>query len=199
MIVERRLSAHFDWPLLAALLSLTLIGLGTIYSVTWDPRPGHNQAGPEFWVQVYALPVGLAALGACLLVDYRTLAQRWLWFYAAILIGLLYVRFNGHVSGGAGRWIRVGRISLQPSEFARMTIALVLAMFYGESRRTAKSMWELAGGAALVAIPTYLILKQPDFGTAVTLGPVYLGVVFMAGLRVKWKAKTRFRLSVLKT
>src|SRR5438045_2587538 len=106
MIVERRLSAHLDWPLIAALLALSLIGLGTIYSVTWDARPGHNTPGPEFWVQVYALPVGLAALGLCLLVDYRTLTQRWLWFYLALLVGLLYVRFNGHVSGGAGRWIR---------------------------------------------------------------------------------------------
>jgi len=140
MIVERRLSAHLDWSLIAALLALSLIGLGTIYSVTWDARPGHDTAGPEFWVQVYALPVGLAALGLCLLVDYRTLTQRWLWFYVALLISLLYVRFNGHVSGGAGRWIRIGRISLQPSEFARMTVALVLAMFYGESRRTAKSI-----------------------------------------------------------
>ena len=186
MIVERRLSAHLDWPLVAALLALALIGLGTIYSVTWDPRPGHSQAGPEFWVQVYALPVGLAALALCLVVDYRTLAQRWIWFYVLLLAGLVYVRFNGHVSGGAGRWIRVGKISLQPSEFARMTLAIVLAAFYGDGRRTAKSMAELAGGAALVAVPAYLILKQPDFGTAVTLAPVYLGVVFLAGLRVRW-------------
>ena len=59
MIVERRLSAHIDWPLLTALLALTIIGLATIYSVTWDVRV--NQPGPQFWQQVYAIPVSLLA------------------------------------------------------------------------------------------------------------------------------------------
>ena len=51
MIVERRLSAHLDWTLVAAVLALTLIGLATIYSVTWDTL--HNRPGPQFWQQVF--------------------------------------------------------------------------------------------------------------------------------------------------
>jgi cell division protein FtsW (lipid II flippase) len=104
MIVERRLSAHIDWPLVAAVLALTLIGLATIYSVTWDFR--NNQPGARFWAQVYALPVGLAALGACLLIDYRTLAQRSLFLYVALIAALVYVLYWGTMGGGARRWIR---------------------------------------------------------------------------------------------
>src|SRR5262249_18698482 len=60
MIVERRLSAHLDWPLVLAVLALTVVGLATIYSVTWNFRA--NQPGSEFWMQVYAVPVGLVAM-----------------------------------------------------------------------------------------------------------------------------------------
>ena len=66
---------------------------------------------------------------------------------------LVYVSQFGVVRGGARRWIDLGGVSLQPSEFARLTMALVLAMFYGESRRSARSMAELAIGAALLAVP----------------------------------------------
>jgi rod shape determining protein RodA len=186
MIVERRLSAHIDWPLIAAVLALTLIGLMTIYSVTWDFR--NDQPGARFWAQVYALPVGLAALVVCLAIDYRTLTQRSLLIYAGLLAALIYVMYFGAVRMGARRWIALGGFTLQPSEFARITLALVLAMFYGESRRSARSLTELAVGAVLLAVPALLIFKQPDLGTAATLVPVFLGVIYVAGLRLKWLA-----------
>ena len=186
MIVERRLSAHIDWPLITALLALTLIGLATICSVTWDFR--NDQPGARFWAQVYALPVGLAALAACLVVDYRTLAQRSLLLYAVLLVALVYVLYFGAVRGGARRWIALGNYTLQPSEFARLALALVFAMFYGESRRSARSLVELAIGGVLLAVPAYLIFKQPDLGTALTLVPVFFGVVYLAGLRLRWIA-----------
>jgi rod shape determining protein RodA len=184
MIVDRRLLPHVDLPLLGAVCGLTLIGLATIYSVTWDFR--HNQPGPEFWKQLYALPVGLVALGACLAVDYRTLAQRSLFFYAALILLLIGVLVAGVTAGGAKRWIPLGGFNLQPSEFARITLALVLAMFYADSRRGARSFGELGMAAALVAVPFVLIKKQPDLGTAVTLLPVFLGVAYLAGLRLRW-------------
>ncbi len=65
-------------------------------------------------------------------------------------------------------------------------LALVLAMTYGEGRRGARTIGDLAVGAVLVGVPLFLIERQPDFGTAVTLLPVYLGVVFVAGMRMKW-------------
>jgi len=195
MIGERRLSAHLDWPLLAAVLALTLIGVSTIYSVTWNAT--RNVPGAAFWQQVYAIPAALAALLVCLVIDYRSLAQRSLFIFAALVGALLYVKFFGHTSNGAQRWIPIAGFTLQPSEFARVTVALVLAMFYGESRRSAKSISELVFGALFVAIPCYLILKQPDLGTAATLLPVYLGVVYLAGLRVRWLVVSAVALLLL--
>ena len=186
MIVERRLSAHLDWPLIGAILLLTLIGLATIYSVTWDFR--HNQPGREFWTQLSALAVGLAALAICLAIDYRTLTQRSLIFFVLFVGALVAVAMFGHVRMGARRWLSIGGVSLQPSEFGRIVLALVLAQIYGESRRAARTVWDIAVGGVVFAVPVLLILNQPDLGTAITLVPVFVGVVFLAGLRLKWLA-----------
>ena len=186
MIVERRLSAHIDWLLLGAVLGLALIGLATIYSVTWDHRL--EQPGRQFWMQMYSLPVALTAMTVCLLIDYRTLTQRSLIIYGLFVASLVAVMFIGDVRMGARRWIDLGGFSLQPSEFGRITIALVLAQIYGEGRRGARNMGDIALGGVVFAVPVLLILNQPDLGTAVTLVPVFAGVVFLAGLRMKWLA-----------
>jgi rod shape determining protein RodA len=183
MIVDRRLLPHVDWPLLGAVLALLGIGLATIYSVTWNFQL--DQPGAQFWTQVYAVPFGLAALAICLLVDYRRLTQQALLIYACLALSLLFVSYFGVVRGGARRWVAVGGMSLQPSEFARLGVAIALAMFYGESRRSARSTPELLVGAAFVALPAFLIFRQPDLGTAATLAPVFLGVAFVAGLRTR--------------
>jgi rod shape determining protein RodA len=186
VIVNRRLLPHLDWSLLGAVLALTLIGLATIYSVTWNITA--NQPGGEFWRQAYAIPVAVAALLVCLMVDYRTLAQRSPLILTVIVLGLAGVLVFGFVAKGSRRWIDLGVGSLQPSEFARLGLALVLAMLYGDGRRSARSLGELMVGGAVLALPFGLILLQPDLGTAMTLLPVYLGVVYMAGLRMRWVA-----------
>jgi rod shape determining protein RodA len=183
---ERRLVAHVDWPLVAAIVALTLIGLATIYSVTWDYKFG--RPGPQFWTQLYALPVGLVALVAATAIDYRTLAQRSLILYGLLIAALIYVAVAGDTRMGAQRWVSIWKFSLQPSEFGRIVMALVLAMTYGEGRRGARAPSDLAIGAVLLGVPFFLILRQPDFGTAVTLAPVLLGIMFVAGMRMRWLA-----------
>ena len=86
---------------------------------------------------------------------------------------------------GAQRWIALGSFKLQPSEFARMTLALILAMFFGENRRGARNTSDLVIGGIFVAVLFLLIVKQPDLGSAMTLLPVFLGVAYLAGLRLR--------------
>jgi rod shape determining protein RodA len=183
MIVDRRLLPHIDWLLLGALFVLTLVGLLTIYSVTWNIQA--DQPGGEFWRQAYAIPVAFIALAVCMMVDYRTLVQRSPWIFAAVLLSLVAVLLFGAVAKGSRRWIDVG-IRLQPSEFSRLGLALMLAMVYGDARRSARSLGELMLGAFVLALPVGLILMQPDLGTAATLVPIYAGVAYMAGLRMRW-------------
>ena len=175
---ERRLYHHIDWALLVALLALCVIGLTQIYSATGGPTQ-------IYVTQIYAILLGMGALLICLSIDYRLLADRSHLVYLGIIALLLYVLFFGDVRGGARRWIDFGALNLQPSEFAKAAIALVLAKFYAEGRRGPVTCADLLIGGALTAVPLLLIARQPDLGTAVALLPVLFAVVYLAGMSTR--------------
>ena len=158
-----------------------------IYSTTYVTRPtgeGHARRHRSR-TQVYALGIGLVALLVCLAIDYRMLGENSLFIYVALVGLLVFVLFKGSTQMGAQRWIRFGPFNLQPSEFGRLTIALMLSMYFGENRRGAKNTSDLVLGGIFTLVPLLLIAKQPDLGTAVTLLPVFLGVAYLAGLRMR--------------
>jgi rod shape determining protein RodA len=97
----------------------------------------------------------------------------------------VFVLVGGDSAGGAQRWIALGPFKLQPSEFARITVALILAMFFGENRRGARNPGDLMIAAGFAIVPFLLIARQPDLGTAVTLLPVCFGIAYLAGLRLR--------------
>jgi len=177
--IERRLTFHLDWLLLGTVLVIVAMGITMIYSAT-------QTTTPRLYVsQFYALGLGLLAMLVALTIDYRTLADKSHWIYGFTILLLLYVAFFGVVRGGARRWIPLGFFNLQPSEFAKLAVALVLAKFFGESRRMQPTGADLVTGAALTLVPFLLIARQPDLGTAVTLIPVYLAVAYVAGLPMR--------------
>jgi rod shape determining protein RodA len=183
---ERRLFFHVDWLLLAAVLMLTGIGVAMIYSTTYvTPPTGSGHAGPQVWTQMYALAIGMVALLICLMIDYRLFAEHSLMLFGGLVVLLLFVLIKGSTQMGAQRWIPIGPFNLQPSEFGRVAIALLIAMFFGENRRGARNTSDLVIGAIFTAVPLLLIAKQPDLGTAITLVPVFLGVAYLAGLRLR--------------
>jgi rod shape determining protein RodA len=179
---ERRLYFHVDWLLLGAVVLLAAIGVAMIYSVT--TTPGARASG-QVMTQIYALGLGLIALLVCLAIDYRMLAEHSLFIFGGLLVLLIFVLVKGQTQMGGQRWIPIGPFHLQPSEFARMGVALMLAMYFGENRRGAKNTADLILGGILTAIPLILIAKQPDLGTDVTLLPVFVGMAFLAGLRLQ--------------
>ena len=175
---ERRLYHHVDWGLLIAVLTLCAVGLAQIYSATggWS---GIVQT------QIYGIALGLVALVVALSIDYRSLADKSHWIFIGIIGLLLYVLLFGAVRGGSRRWIDLGSFNLQPSEFAKAALALVLAKFFGDSRRGIVTRVDLLVGGALTAIPLLLIAQQPDLGTAATLVPVAFAVVYVAGMPMR--------------
>ena len=184
---ERRLYFHVDWLLLGAVLVIAGIGLAMIYSTTYVRLPdGTGRPGREFVTQMYALGIGGIALVVCLMLDYRKLAEHSLFVFAALVALLVFVLVSGDSAGGAQRWIEVGRFKVQPSEFARVTLALVLAMYFGENRRGARTPTDILVGCLFAVVPFLLIAKQPDLGTAVTLIPVGFGIAYLAGLRLRF-------------
>lgn len=179
---ERRLYFHIDWALLGAILTLCALGVVMIYSTTSDPTRGTTSR--LFVTQLYAIVIGLGAMAVMMTIDYRAFTDKSHLIYIGLLGLLVYVMFFGMVQMGARRWIPLKVFNLQPSEFAKIGVALVLAKFFGENRG-APGWGDLAVGGALTAIPFLLIVKEPDLGTAVTLLPVFLAIAYLAGMRMK--------------
>jgi rod shape determining protein RodA len=180
-VFERRLYYHIDWALLIALLALCAIGVTMIYSTTSDPTRAMSRL---YVTQLYGIVLGLGAMVFMLTLDYRTFTDKSHLIYIGLLALLVYVMFLGNVQMGARRWIGLRGFNLQPSEFAKVGVALVLAKFFGENRGT-PAWTDLAIGGVLTLIPFALIAKEPDLGTAVTLLPVFLAVAFLAGMRMR--------------
>ena len=178
---ERRLYHHIDWALLGSILALCTIGVVMIYSTTSDPTRGASRL---YITQLYAVVLGLLAMVVTLSIDYRAFTDKSHIIYIVLCALLLYVMFFGMVQMGARRWIPLRIVNLQPSEFAKIGVALVLAKFFGENRGTPG--WpELALAGVLTAIPLALIAKEPDLGTAVTLVPIFMAVAYLAGMRMR--------------
>ena len=189
MIVERRLSVHIDWPLIAAILALTFIGLLTIYSVTWDFRPGHDQPGREFWTQLYALPVGLLAMFA---VHGHRLPDA----HAAVADPVRAASSRRSLRcrcSATSAWARAAglpcpdsRCSLPSSAASCWRWCLPASTAKAGAARGPSGISPWAASSS--PFRCCLILQQPDLGTAATLIPVYVGVIFVTGLRMKWLA-----------
>jgi rod shape determining protein RodA len=167
-----------DWALLGAILVICLIGLTQIYSAT-------GGATRIYYTQIYGIAMGLIALLVALSVDYRSLADKSHLLYGGILLLLMYVLFFGAVRGGSRRWIDLGPINLQPSEFAKATLALVLAKYFGDRQRGAPQRGDLMIAGAITAVPVLIIGRQPDLGTALTLVPVLFAVAYVAGMPMR--------------
>ena len=185
-MIDRRLLPHIDWVLIGAIVTLSAIGLVMIYSATYDPTT--DRGGPQLSRQMWALAIGLGAFVVCLVVDYRALADHVALIYGGLSALLVYTLLFGVEGGGAQRWIDIGPFNLQSSEFGKIVIALVLAVFYADARRGERRLSDWVIGAAIVAVPFVLIARQPDLGTAATLLPVCLAIMIFAGLRLKFLA-----------
>ncbi|MCX6538560.1 MAG: rod shape-determining protein RodA [Acidobacteria bacterium] len=180
---DRRFYRHLDWPLVAAVYALCVIGVLMIYSTTGDAA--RAAMARLFLVQIYAILIGTVALVICLSVDYRSLADRAQVIYAILLGFLVYVLIFGVVRGGGRRWIPLPLFNLQPSEFAKIVVALLLARLFAANQKRIPSTGNLVVGGVMTAVPLLLIWAQPDFGTPVTLVSVLLGIAYVAGMRLR--------------
>ena len=183
---DRRLFYHIDWLLMAAIVVLCAIGAGMIYSTTYDLTAG--TVGRQLPTQLYALLFGALVFAICLAIDYRVLADHAVLIYGCMLVVLIGVLLFGEVIGGARRWLSLGPANLQPSEFAKLGLALLLATYFAENRRGTVELRDLVIVGLCTALPFVLIAKEPDLGTAMGLLSVALSVTYMAGLRMRWLA-----------
>lgn len=185
-IIDRRLIEHFDWLLVCLVLALLGVGLLGVYSATY---PGTAHASPLAARQLAWAAVGVVGMGLAFAVDYRRLEQWAYLIYAAALLLLALVPVVGSMSGGVRRWILLGSFSLQPAEFVKIGLLVVLARLYHRSEPgDGYRIRDIVVPGVFVAVPIMLVLLQPNLGTAVTLGLLFLTLTFAAGIR--WRSLT---------
>ena len=168
---------YVNWALVLLLTAVAAIGFLQLYSVSG----GNFDRWSEPQMRRYALAlVAMFVVGFVPLWFWRSMAALG---YAVSVILLLGVEFFGDVGMGAQRWLVIGPLRLQPSEMTKITVIMAMAAYYDwlDVSKTSHPLW--VGIAALMIIaPAFLVLKQPDLGTALLIMGGGAIVMFAAGV-----------------
>ena len=137
--------------------------------------------------QILGLVLGSAALLVCSLIDYKLLMQfHWLVYLVILILLVLVLTPLGKVVNGAQRWIDLGFMTLQPSELAKVMLSLFFAKFLADRVDRINEPLTIASSAILFGIPAFLILKEPDLSTTITIALVFCGMIFVAGFSYRF-------------
>ena len=167
---------NIDGPLLGGLLLICVFGLFVLYSA----------AGESSSLLVnQAVRLGIAFIAMLIVAQLPPdFLRRWTpWGYAAGLLLLMLVLTKGDVGQGARRWLDIG-IRFQPSEAMKLTVPMMTAWFLHD-RQIPPRIGHLAVIALLIAVPTYMIAKQPDLGTSLLIAASGVIVIILAGMSFK--------------
>jgi rod shape determining protein RodA len=169
--------ARLPWRLLFLVMGIALIGLLTLYSAAG------GSVNPWALKQAFIFLVFLSVAVGMSWIRESSIKTVAFPLYAVILLMLILVEMLGFVGKGAQRWLDIGPIRLQPSEFMKPAMVLVLARFYSLLPPADIKKWRAIWPAALLlGVPAALILVQPDLGTAVMVLLIGGTVMFVAGL-----------------
>ena len=172
-----RIAAAMDGSLLLICGGLLLLGLLTLYSASSD-------SSARITSQLLNVGVALAVMWVAAQVPPQTLMRFAVPAYLVGLLLLVAVALYGDLRNGARRWLSLGMGSVQPSEIMKIAMPLMLAWYFHKNE-AALGLRDYLVAAVLLAIPTLLIARQPDLGTALLVAAAGFYVIFLAGL--SWK------------
>ena len=189
--IERRMVPHVPWGLLFCVMAVAVLGIWNLASAS------RAQSSPVWTSQSIYLGISLLAGFIVCLVDYRIIQRLAVPIYVLNILALIALRFIGHKAKGAESWFVLGPIRVQPAEFMKIGVILMLAKIYHDDFRPNQESYGLLRlwkPLLVVAVPAGLVLVQPDLGTAMMIllssatvilfGKVrwYLVAVILAGL-----------------
>jgi rod shape determining protein RodA len=174
-----------DWLAILLAAGLLATGLTFIYSASWRGEET-GIVGAWFSKQIWWAALGAGVALALVAIDYRFWIRQAWWFYLASLVLLLLVLVAGKKVYGAYRWLVVFGVPVQPSEFAKVALVLVLARVLGGGALAPRSFGTVVVALLLMALPFGLILVEPDLGTAMVLVPTAIFMLFAAGAAFRY-------------
>jgi rod shape determining protein RodA len=167
-------SRYIDGFLLIGILTLMIIGLTVLYSAT-----GANLSKVSH--QMINMSVALVVMWMVANIPLQQIRRLAVPMYALGLVLLVGVAFFGEINNGARRWLNIGITRIQPSELMKIAIPLMMAWYFDKHEITLR-LRDYIGATILLMFPVFLILKQPDLGTALLIAASGFYVLFLAGL-----------------
>jgi rod shape determining protein RodA len=179
-IIHKRSWRDFDWIL--ALLAIGIVLFGTLQIRNAQPTE-------SYWVkQLIGLAMGLVVMLAIAFTDYRKLLNLAPAFYifGLVLLVIVLIPGVGLKINGQRCWLKVPGIGqFQPSEFVKVTTAMMLARYFGKNRIEVLRLKEMIVGGLILALPIGLILLEPDVGSVLTYMPILAVVLFLSAIRLR--------------
>jgi rod shape determining protein RodA len=168
-----------DVTLVAAMVSIMLAGLFTMSSFQGNDS--------YFWKQGAWIVIVSSVFFIASLFEYRFLKQTRtvMIIYAFLLVSLLLLFTLGHVSKGAESWFRLGGLAFQPIDLMKLGLIIVLAKYFSRRHIEIANIRHIIVSFVYMIIPFVLVVLQPDFGSAMVLFAIWLGLVFVSGISIK--------------
>lgn len=181
--MKRRILKNIEWGILICAIILTIIGLVALTSAT------KNSDYDELKRQVMWLVISIPVMIVIIFIDYDIIAKISPVLYGIIIIMLIGVLFTEPING-ASSWFTIGQFTLQPAEFAKIICILMLALVITKIQSKGKDELSRPTRLLLVllvfAVPTLLIIKQPDYGTAFAFVMALIFMLFAAGIKKRY-------------
>lgn len=181
--MNKKILKNIEWPILICVIILITIGCVALYSATQSTE--HD----ELFKQLMWLGISIPVLIAVITVDYELILKSAPVGYGIMLVMLVAVLFTKPING-ATSWFIIGSVSFQPAEFAKIFVILTLAMVISKIQEKGKSEISKPSKIGLcllvLAVPILLIIKQPDYGTAIAFVIATIFMLFAAGINKKY-------------
>jgi rod shape determining protein RodA len=165
-----------DPVLLLVSLTLSAFGILAVFVAGSEAQQAYAMN------QALGFVLGVTGAIPLALIDYRFWQRYLRAIYGLVILMLLSVIFIGTAVGGAQRWVDIGPVQVQPSEFAKLGIVIVLAGYFAERAIGEHTVFLKALG--VLAVPALLVFMQPDLGTALVFGAVFFTMAYIAGAKV---------------
>jgi len=172
-----------DPTLFFLIVGLSFFGIAMVYSAGVLDVPGTIVRG--LWrVQLLWFVLGMIAIPFVLRIPVIWLewvAQPLYAFAIVLLILTIFIGTGAGTAASVSGWLAVGPIRIQPSEFGKIAVIMMLARVLGSWREAPRTLWDLWKPIAIVMVPMALVMLQPDLGTALVFGSILMAMLFWAG------------------
>ena len=171
----------FDWVLLGFLLLLCAISVVEVHSTTLHTRFSSFGVRQIFWIAA-----GVTVMFVFAKIDYHRILNWAPWAYGIGILALAAVLSPvGHKALGGRRWIKFGAFLVQPSEYVKLVLILIVARYFANLGGRSLSWKDIFKAFALVGIPMLFVIKQPDLGTTLTYTPILVAGLLLGGINMR--------------